>query len=272
MIEIIKTYQSLLDNECLPIQQQELDRMDNILRETGFCIIAGYHGSGKSSLARRYSHYKHDLRRVYCKGIDSQNILYELEKDSQPVFLDSVTPLLYDNKFFQRVKNRAEQSLVVLGVHIEPENISLLFSDHSENLITVGSLCYEDARLIANYPFNNERLNLDKLLDYSGMRRRDLINLCMEAYLIGGNFSPESIEQGTKNLADKSQRVYKHIFEEHFTEQQREVIKRIITDKMIPSNNIDANILVRTGILKKNEAELVLNGRLLELIFKKFLN
>ena len=67
MTEILKTYQSLLDSECLQIQQQELDMIDTSLRETGFCIIAGYHGSGKSSLARRYSHYRQPLRRVYCK-------------------------------------------------------------------------------------------------------------------------------------------------------------------------------------------------------------
>jgi len=74
MTDILKNYQDLLDNECLPIQQLELDRIDTLLSKTGLCIIAGYHGSGKSSLARRYSHYREQLRRVYCKNASVQDI------------------------------------------------------------------------------------------------------------------------------------------------------------------------------------------------------
>ncbi len=272
MTEILKIYQSLLDNECLPIQQQELARIDNILRETGFCIIAGYHGSGKSSLARRYSHYKQHLRRVYCKNVAPQDVLSELEKNTHSLFLDSVTGLLYDERAFQTAKDRAKKSPIVLGIHIEPQNIDQLFFQHQKNLVIVGSLTYDDAKLLASRPFDKNIPNLDRLLEYSGMRRRDLINLCIETYSIRKNFSSESIEEGTKNLADKSQRVYKHIFEEHFTEQQKEVMKKIIAGNPELQDNLDTEILVRTGIIKDRNEEFKLNGKLLELIFKKVLN
>lgn len=272
MTEVLKMYQNLLDSEYLPIQQQELDRIDNILRETGFCIIAGYHGSGKSSLARRYSHYRQHLRRVYCKNVAVQDILPELERNIQPLFLDSATNLLYDIRAFQIVKNRAKKLPVVLGVHIEPQNIDYLFPQHQNNIVVVGSLTYSDARLLANHPSDEDIPCLDQLLEYSGMRRRDLINLCIETYSIGGNFRFESIEEGTTNLADKSQRVYKHIFEEHFTEQQREVIRRILTGKHVSQNNIDTEILARTGLIKNEDGEFTLNGKLLKLIFKKVLS
>ena len=271
MTDILKAYQYLLDNECLPIQQQELGRIDAILGKTGLCIIAGYHGSGKSSLARRYSHYREPLRRVYCKDLSIQDIPTELEKDDQPVFLDSVTNLLYDEEVFETIRERAKNSPVVLGVHIEPRNNKSLFQQHQNSLIIVGSLNYDDAKLLAGYPLE-EVPNLDRLLQYSGMRRRDLINLCMEAYSVRDDFSTESVEEGTASLADKSQRVYKHIFEEHFTEQQRELIKRILAGNSKSPNNIEVEILARTGMIKDKNEELTLNGKLLELIFRKVLS
>lgn len=266
MDEVIEAYQNLSDNECLPIQQKELDRMDKTLRETGFCIIAGYHGSGKSSLARRYSYYRQPLRRVYCKKVSPQEIVVELEKDTQPLFLDSVTHLLYDERTFALVKTKAQQLPVILGIHLEPQNKDLLFSEYPENLVVVGSLNYIDAKLLAGCPLNEN--NLDKLLEYSGRRRRDLINLCIEAYTIRGDFSTESIEEGVRSLAEKSQRVYQHLFEEHFTEQHREIVRRIIAGE----SPDDAEILVRTGMVKEERGELTLNGKLLELIFRKVLS
>lgn len=269
MTDILKNYQDLLDNECLPIQQQETNEIDHILRETGFCILAGYHGSGKSSLARRYSHYKQHLKRIYCKNIIPKDVLSELEKDTQPLFLDSVTDLLYDESTFQTVKDRAKKSPVVLGVHIEPQNRDQLFSQYQKNLMVIGSLDYDDAKLLASCPLDEDIPYLNQLLEYSGMRRRDLINLCIEAYSIQRDFSSKSIEEGTINLADKSQRVYKHIFEEHFTEQQREIIRAVLAGNSEIRDNVDTGVLVRTGIIKE---KFTLNGKLLELIFKKVLS
>ena len=270
MTNLLKKYQDLLGNECLPIQQQELDKVDRILRETGFCIIAGYHGSGKSSLARRYSHYRQPLRKVYCKNVViTKEVLLELEKDHQLLFLDSVTNLLYDEIVFPAAKESSKKKPIVLGVHIEPQNINTLFSQYQDNLVVVGSLNYHDAKVLASCPFDQEAPNLEQLLEYSGMRRRDLINLCIEAYSIRGDFSTESVEEGTTNLADKGRRVYKHIFEEHFTGQQRELIKRILAGEPISPGDISAEILLRTGIIKKEKGVFILNGKLLELIFRK---
>ena len=271
MNRILNYYENMLDSECLPIQQREINKVDKILKETGFCIIAGYHGSGKSSLARRYSHYRKSLRKVYCKNIPSQDVNSELENDDQPLFLDSVTGLLYDENFFQKVSGRAKKYPVVLGVHIEPGNINHLFNQHPDNLILVGSLDYDDARLLAGYPFK-EVPNLDRLLQYSGMRRRDLINLCVETYSIRGDLNPESVEEGTANLVYKSQRVYRHIFEEHFTNQQKELIKTILTGGSYHEESIDTEILLGTGMIKEENGRLILNGKLLELIFKKILS
>ena len=271
MTNVLKTYQDLLDSEYLPIQQQELDRIDYVIRETGFCIIAGYHGSGKSSLARRYSYHRKPLRRVYCKNIPPQDVVKELKKDDQPLFLDSVTEILYDYRVFQAAQERAKKSPVILGIHIEPQNAGLLYSQHQDSLVVVGSLSYDDAKILAGYPFEQKIQNFDKLLEYSGRRRRDLINLCIEAYLFRGDFSPESIEEGTTNLASKSGRVYKHIFDEHFTEQQRELIKRILAGDSISQKDIDIELLFRTGMIKEDNG-LKLNGKLLELIFRKVLS
>ncbi|MEW5897318.1 MAG: hypothetical protein AB1668_06490 [Nanoarchaeota archaeon] len=271
MTNILKAYQNLLDNECLPIQQQEQGRIDTILSQTGLCIIAGYHGSGKSSLARRYSYYRKPLRRVYCKTASIQKIPSELEKDNRPLFLDSVTDLLYNEKVFQAIYERAQQFPVILGVHIDPRNINFLFQQHRDNLIVVGSLNYDDARLLATYPLK-EVPEAGRLLQYSGIRRRDLINLCIESYSVKGDFSAESVEEGTANLADKSQKVYKHIFDEHFTEQQRELIRGILSGNSTTQDNLDTKILLRTGMIKKEGGELTLNGKLLELIFRKVLS
>ncbi|MBU0470730.1 MAG: hypothetical protein KKA58_03390 [Nanoarchaeota archaeon] len=269
MTDIIKAYQDLLENECLPIQQQEQDGIDTILSKTGLCIIAGYHGSGKSSLARRYSHHRKPLRKVYCKNISVQDIPAELERDNHALFLDSVTDLLYDEDLFQAIHDRAKDSPVILGVHIEPRNINSLFREHLDNLIVVGSLNYEDARLLASSPLEEVP---DKLLQYSGMRRRDLINLCIESYSVRGDFSDESLEEGTANLADKSQRVYQHIFDKHFTGKQRELIQRIFSGNATRQDDLDTEVLLKTGMIKENGGELTINGKLLELVFRRVLS
>lgn len=271
MTDVLKAYQNLLDNECLPIQQIEQDRIDSTLSRTGLCIIAGYHGSGKSSLARRYSHYRKSLRRVYCKNVSVQDIPAELERDDQPLFLDSVTDLLYNEDIFQAMRERAKNSPVILGVHIEPQNINFLFHQHRDNLVVVGSLNYEDAILLASYPLK-EVPDLDWLLQYSGMRRRDLINLCIESYSMRRDFSDESVDEGTTNLADKSQRVYQHIFNEHFTEQQRKLIKRILSGNQTAEDDLNTEVLLRTGMIKEDRGELTMNGKLLELVFRKVLS
>lgn len=156
-----------------------------------------------------------------------------------------------------------------MGVHIEPGNINSLFQQHLNNLIVLGSLNYDDAKLLANYPLEGLPY-VDRLLQYSGMRRRDLINLCIETYSIRRDFSSESIEEGTSNLADKSQRIYKHIFDKHFTEQQRELIQRILAGDSTFQDDIDTEILLRTGMIRDDNG-LKLNGKLLELIFKRVL-
>lgn len=271
MIDILKAYQDLLDHECLPIQQNELNRMDTVLNQTNLCIIAGYHGSGKSSLVRRYSQHRKPLRRVYCKSSSAQDVQTELKKDDLPLFLDSVTDLLYDEDVLQAVHEKAQQSLVVLGVHIEPRNINYLFQQHRDNLIVVGSLSYDDARSLSSSPLE-EVPDLDKLLQYSGMRRRDLINLCIESYSVRGDFSDESVEEGTAHLADKSQRVYQHIFDEHFTEQQRELIKKILSGTPTAENNLNNEVLLRTGMIREDRGKFTINGKLLESVFRKVLS
>ena len=104
------------------------------------------------------------------------------------------------------------------------------------------------------------------------MRRRDLINLCIESYSMRRDFSDESVDEGTTNLADKSQRVYQHIFNEHFTEQQRKLIKRILSGNQTAEDDLNTEVLLRTGMIKEDRGELTMNGKLLELVFRKVLS